>query len=857
MTSNRRARASLFVGLCGWAAVTAAAPADEMLANGGMERPYAGGLPQGWTANVYGSNAVAFAEAADAHGGGSALRVACTAFADGGVQFHSARLAVEKGRPYTLVLWLKGDVRVPVTVCLRQCGAPYTPYLKRVVRVRPAWTPVVIAGESCGTDPAAALFVNYAGTGTLAMDDASLVPGLRETALAELGVPPSKGNRVYNGGFEAGAEGWTPVGRFALGTGGPHGGSRCARVGREGIECRPFPVLTGQRYTLSAWIRSAAPTARVTLRAFEWADDGGDQPDAARPGFEASVTATNGWTRCVARGLALPHRWESFVARIVPSGDVWVDDVQVEEGDLGDYAPACPVEVGAETPTRWCWVGDAVAVTARVACAQGAAVRSLAFTLEDFWSRPVETVVRGLRDEPEAAATFAPPLPGLYRVRVRADGSPATGEVWFGVFPRRDRRPRPDSPFGMHATMTVPEPTETLRLAEAMGARWIRLHDFGDFCHWRVVEPEKGHFVWHDAEVDALRARGFGVFANLGHPPLWAGRDGGAEARGNWTPAPPRDAAEWANYVYRTVEHYRGRITQWEVWNEPYWKGFFSGTPEEYAELLKAACREIKRADPTATVIGGCFSPHMEAWTRRVLDRGALDAMDALSYHVYWSPPLTESAAGEPAEVERQVAQLRALMREHGAEKPIYMSEGGIRCPPFASWLPHEGFVRGAPFGSVRGEEAALTGADAAAALVRGLAQMLTAGVRGVGYYYAGSPQGAMPWFSTMANGYYVLVDYDRRPKPTLMAYSAMESMLDGTHPLCAAACGDVALHVFAGAEGRVAVAWSASPRRLAPPRGVKAFDLMGNPMPRPELRPGEPVYLRAPPDFEAWARLF
>lgn len=72
-----------------------------------------------------------------------------------------------------------------------------------------------------------------------------------------------------------------------------------------------------------------------------------------------------------------------------------------------------------------------------------------------------------------------------------------------------------------------------------------------------------------------------------------------------------------------------------------------------------------------------------------------------------------------------------------------------------------------------------------------------------------------------------------------------------------AAACGDVALHVFAGAEGRVAVAWSASPRRLAPPRGVKAFDLMGNPMPRPELRPGEPVYLRAPPDFEAWARLF
>ena len=239
-----------------------------------------------------------------------------------------------------------------------------------------------------------------------------------------------------------------------------------------------------------------------------------------------------------------------------------------------------------------------------------------------------------------------------------------------------------------------------------MGARWLRLHDFGDFCHWRVVEPEKGRFVWRDAEIDDLRKRGFTILANLGHPPLWAGRPHPQEQdHGSWTSAPPRDIAEWENYVFKTVEHFRDRIRHWEIWNEPCWQGFFSGTPEEYAELLKAAHRAIRRADPQAVVIGGCFSSHAAEWTRRVLAQDGLDFMDALSYHVYWSPAVTEPATpGEPTFIEQEVQHFVELMRERGQLKPIYMTEGGLRCPPFASWLPREGFSRGAAFGSKAGE---------------------------------------------------------------------------------------------------------------------------------------------------------
>lgn len=832
----------------------------EMLANGGMERPYANGLAHGWTANCYGSNRVAFAEeTAGVHGGASALRVTCEAFASGGVQFHSSGVSVEKGKPYTLTLWLKGDVRSPVTVCIRKRGEPYTQYVKRAVRVKGEWTPCVIAGEASGSDPDCCVFVNVADTGTLLIDDVSLEPGRKEFAVPESVAPSQKGNRVYNSGFEAGPEGWAPTGSFALEDAAPHGGRVSARVGAAGLECRPFPVRTGHRYTLSAWLRSAEPQARVRLRFFEWADDGGDQPDRDRPAVEAAVTVTNGWGRFSVSGVALPNQWESYVARLTPSGTVWVDDVQIEEGALSDYAPAQPVEVGAETATRGCRVGERVEVAAHVACgAADDARRRLTFTLEDFWSRPVDTAVRRVRGAGTERVAFEPERPGLYRVRVQAEGSPAAGEVWFGVFPERDRKLRPDSAFGTHVTMTLPEPTATLKLSEAMGARWVRMHDFGDFCHWRVVEPEKGRWVWRDAEVDALRARGFMILANLGHPPLWAGRESADRGNhGDWTDAPPRDPAEWAEYVFKTAEHFKGRIRHWEVWNEPCWKSFFSGTPEEYAELLKIAYREIKRADPQAVVIGGCFSSHAEPWTQRVLAQGALDAMDALSYHVYWGPPQTEAAAGAEPAITREVSRFVELMRERGAVKPIYMTEGGLRCPPFASWLPKEGFSRGAAFGSAAGAGDVLTGADAAAGLVRGIVQMLSAGVANVCYYYTGGAQGAMPWFSTMANGYYVMTDYDGRPKPTMMAYSALEAMLGAARPVKVVSCAGTTVHVFADGERAVAVVWGQVARELRLPRRVKAFDLMGNALRRPALRAGEPVYLTAPRAFDQWESLF
>ncbi|MBI3921618.1 MAG: hypothetical protein HY318_09395 [Armatimonadetes bacterium] len=809
--------------------------AQEMLRFGGMEAPYSDGIAQGWVKNCYGTNEATFSEeTADVHGGKSAQRVACTRYITGGVQFRLGGVSVEKGKPSTLRVWMKGDgVSTPVYVGVRKHGEPYTGYLRRYFRVKDVWKPYIIMGDASDTDAECGIYLMFASTGTLLVDDVSLMPGANEEAMASVGLPPQKGNRVYNSGFEAGPEGWTPVGGFALDDTAAHSGKHCAKVGVGGIESRPFPVRTGQRYTLSVYIKAEKADTRVEMKFFEWADDGGDSA-AARNQRVGTLTASTEWARYEVSGLALPFLWEDYIIRLVPSGPILLDDVQVEEGDATDYQPAQPIEVGAETQTRWCLPGSTVEVTAHLATAPSVKQATLRYTLEDFWSRPVTTITRVATPGTPVHATFKPTGLGMYRVRVQADDSPATGEVWFGVFPRRDRKPKPGSSFGTHVTAVVPQAARTMLASEAMGARWVRLHDFGDFCHWRVVEPEKGKLVWRDAEINDLKARGFTILANLGHPPLWAGRPDPKRADyDSWTNAPPRDLAEWENYVFKTVEHFKDRVRHWEVWNEPCWLGFFAGTPEAYAELLKVAYRAIKRADADAVVLGGCFSPYSEDWTQQVLAQGGIDFMDALSYHEYWNPRLTESLSpGDTPLITSHVQRYVELMKERGKVKPIYMTEGGIQCPPFASWLPKEGFSS--------------TAIEAAAGFVKGMVEMLSAGVTNICYYYTGGFQGAMPWFSTMANGYYVLMDYDGRPKPTMMAYSAMEMLLGNAKPVKVLRTTDLTAHLFSKGKGSVAVVWGSRARSF-PARGVKVVDIMGNAMKSESLRPREPIYMQTP----------
>jgi hypothetical protein len=156
------------------------------------------------------------------------------------------------------------------------------------------------------------------------------------------------------------------------------------------------------------------------------------------------------------------------------------------------------------------------------------------------------------------------------------------------------------------------------------------------------------------------------------------------------------------------------------------------------------------------------------------------------------------------------------------------------RCgPAVPPALPREGF--------------ALDGVEAAGGFVKGVAEMLSEGSVITCYYYTAK---ASPWFSSTANSHYGLLDYDGRPKPTMMAYSAMELLLDGARYVRLVERDGLTIHVFGkmskGCPGTVAVVWS-DRRRPISPRGATLLDMMGNEMTELVLRPDEPAYVCAP----------
>ena len=836
-------------------------PAQEppdTIPNGGMEGEYAEGLPPGWVANCYGENQATFRTDRDTpHSGRAALLVECAAFAYGGVQFRCGGQSVVEGQPYTLTVWLKGDLKGQVWAGIRKHGEPYTAYLMRYVRVGPQWRRYTIIGDSKGTDPDCGVYLMFAETGQLHVDDVSLRAGRYPAETAAIDAAPVKGNHVYNSSFELGSDGWAPVGGSLPVLVDPSSpdGALCAvcNLGGPGlmVESRPMTLRAGQKHTVSAWLRADVADTKVRFELVEYADGGGDSP-VDRDAVRGEVTVGTQWARYSVSGVIDGAFTDGYIVRfhaLTAAGEVRLDGVQVEEGDLSDYASAAAVELSVNALDRYprpqAPVPLCLNIVSRTPLTAATLVRLVAYDL--FGQEAASHVVRVPHDLDDHHGRLETRFPGLglgiYRIQATLQaGAGWPGESVVGVLPFPGRiQPAPESFFGTHAPPDISRressnvgPIVALR----SGARWHRIHDFACYVQWFFVEPEPGRWVWADNEVNYLRRIGFELLGTLARTPPWAGKEGKEHNRyGDWTSLPPRDLNEFSEYVRRTVEHYKGRIHVWEIWNEPYGSGFFSGTPEEYAEVLKAGYRACKEADPTCTVLGLCCFPGLPDWIDRVLAVAGTGYMDALSYHTYFGPGyVAEPSDGGPLPVTRDVERLRELMAKRGKVKPIWNTEGGVACPTFYSWLPPNGWP--------------CTPREAAATYTKCVTLMMAAGVKRWCYYFVGWPAGGRGDYYLLLNTPYVQIDFDGSPKATLLAQSAAAQVLDGAHFVLEASTERTRAYVFERGQDAIAVAWArhdGHPVTLALPKGeVALLGMMANPLPQARgLQLGaDPVYL-------------
>lgn len=195
-----------------------------------------------------------------------------------------------------------------------------------------------------------------------------------------------------------------------------------------------------------------------------------------------------------------------------------------------------------------------------------------------------------------------------------------------------------------------------------LGIKEIRL-----FAGWAKCEKEKGKFdfAWLDHCVDWANEHKINVLLDISYGnPIYEGAGGAGLSNG--TPSTPGGLAAWDNWIERMGEHYKGRITDYAMWNEP--DNSAKNTPAVIADLNVRTARILKRIMPDCRLHGlslGSNEPEIfEACLTEIVKLGGQDLFDTFIYHGYAYNP--DSSYGRVEKLIKICARLapNARMRQ-------------------------------------------------------------------------------------------------------------------------------------------------------------------------------------------------
>ena len=192
--------------------------------------------------------------------------------------------------------------------------------------------------------------------------------------------------------------------------------------------------------------------------------------------------------------------------------------------------------------------------------------------------------------------------------------------------------------------------------------QWLRF----DFV-WTIIEKQKGqyNFAVYDQIVDSLAARNIKVLGIL------TCRRGNSQFY-----IDAKDRQDWLNYVAATVEHFKGRISHWEVVNEPNMKKDKDlAFAAEYGRALKDACLAIRKTNPDAAILFGGLAGVDKGFVEAALAQCPTNNFDIMNFHSYPAPGMPEE------NFEKCIATLEGAMDKFGGRKPIWLTETGVSTP--------------------------------------------------------------------------------------------------------------------------------------------------------------------------------
>lgn len=252
---------------------------------------------------------------------------------------------------------------------------------------------------------------------------------------------------------------------------------------------------------------------------------------------------------------------------------------------------------------------------------------------------------------------------------------------------------KPISLFGiMMAMLLVGEPASAMGLGVTthFGQGYpLRQMDFlraskagaiRDTLGWKLVESAPGRYNFDNANaayINQACAAGKDVMLVIKpRNPLYDGGD---------TVSSPAGQAAFANYLVAVADRYQNCIVAFEIDNEINNRDGITGTARvdriaSHTALLKAVYSRLKPVHPAIRILGGSTNAIPTGFLTRLFAAGALQWMDGVVVHPY---------RVEPANTDFEIEALKAAMRAHGGEKPIWATEFGSAfdrdglAPPF------------------------------------------------------------------------------------------------------------------------------------------------------------------------------
>ena len=208
---------------------------------------------------------------------------------------------------------------------------------------------------------------------------------------------------------------------------------------------------------------------------------------------------------------------------------------------------------------------------------------------------------------------------------------------------------------------------------------YIRLWDMG--VAWRDVNPAPGVFDWSvlDQRITQVESAGGKVLYVAGLTPVWAAANpaDGDPRWGAGSASAPADPENYSAYIAALMKEFGGRIAAVESWNEANLKTFWTGTPEQMADLTRRAHKAVKDAGLGTAVLAAStttrllnsvktfFGPYatavkalgypIDAWAIHTYPAGTAGPAERYASISAWKIVLSDSTGGDAVAMAKAV----------------------------------------------------------------------------------------------------------------------------------------------------------------------------------------------------------